>query len=70
MSYQGAGRPLLLHMRHRRHEEAGAHGTRLITAALVLTVGALSLAAVTPLLCLPDEPCDATREYAAWRFDR
>jgi hypothetical protein len=25
---------------------------------------------VPPLLCSPDEPCDATREYAAWRFDR
>jgi endo-1,4-beta-xylanase len=25
---------------------------------------------VPPLLCFPDEPCDATREYAAWRFDR
>jgi hypothetical protein len=32
-------------MRHQRHEEAGAHGTRLITAALVLILGAVSLAA-------------------------
>ena len=35
-------------MRHKpRHEKAGAHGTRLIAASLVLIVGAVSLAAVT-----------------------
>ena len=48
MVYQGAGRPVLLHMRHQpRHEKASAHGTRLTAAALVLIVGAISLAAVT-----------------------
>jgi hypothetical protein len=31
-------------MRHQSHEEAGARGTRLIAAALVLILGALSLA--------------------------
>jgi hypothetical protein len=46
--YQDAGPPLLLHMRHQRHEKAG-DGTRLVTAALVLIVGAGSLAAA-PLL--------------------
>ena len=50
-------------MRHQRHEKADVHGTRLITAGLVLVVGAVSLTAVTPLV----EP---TREGAAWRFDR
>ena len=37
-------------MQRQRHEKADVHGTRLITAALVLIVGALSLAAVTPLV--------------------
>ena len=51
MVYQGAGRPLLLHMRHQpRHEKASVHGTRLTAAALVLIVGAVSLAAVTLLV--------------------
>ena len=37
-------------MRHQpRHEKATAHGTRLIAAALVLSVGAISLAAVALL---------------------
>lgn len=49
--YQGAGRTLLLHMRHQpRHEKASAHGTRLIAATLVLIVGAVSLAADTLLM--------------------
>jgi hypothetical protein len=50
MSYQGAGWALLLHMRHQRHAKADVHGTRLITAALVLVVGAVSLTAVAPLV--------------------
>ena len=37
-------------MRHQRHERAGARGTRLITAALVLIVGAVSLGVVALLV--------------------
>jgi hypothetical protein len=49
--YQGAGRPLLLHMWHQpRHKKASAHRTRRIAAALVLIVGAASLAALTQLV--------------------
>jgi hypothetical protein len=37
-------------MRHQRHARADVHGTRLITAALVLVVGAVSLTALTLLV--------------------
>ena len=49
--YQGAGQSLLLYVRHQpRHQKTSAHGTRLIAAALALTVCAVSLAAVTLLM--------------------